>query len=66
MSSPVANDGVSCSELLCFVTHTETSTEAAMWRDRSTRRIVIAFRGTSDLQDALTDVNLQQVPLEEL
>ena len=35
-----------------------------MWRDRCARRIVLSFRGTSDVLDVLTDVNLLQTPWE--
>ena len=35
-----------------------------MWRDRRSRRIVVSFRGTSDVMDVLTDVNLLQVRVE--
>jgi hypothetical protein len=52
-------------ELCCFLTHTSTSSEAAIWRDRSRRLVVVAFRGTSDIMDVLTDVNLLQTPLEQ-
>jgi len=51
-------------ELCCFLTHRGTSSEAAIWRDTSRRLVVIAFRGTSDIMDVLTDVNFLQVPLE--
>lgn len=51
-------------ELCCFLTHRGTSSEAAIWRDKSRRLVVIAFRGTSDVMDVLTDVNLLQSPLE--
>lgn len=52
-------------ELCCFLTHKQTSTEAAIWRDNSRRLVVVAFRGTSDIMDVLTDVNLLQTPLEQ-
>ena len=52
-------------ELCCFVSHNQTSTQVALWRDRRRRQLVLAFRGTSDIVDALTDVNLLQTPLEE-
>jgi len=51
-------------ELCCFLTHRDTSSEAAIWRDNSRRLVVIAFRGTSDIMDVLTDINLLQTPLE--
>ena len=51
-------------ELCCFLTHRGTSSEVAIWRDVSRRLVVIAFRGTSDIMDVLTDVNLLQTPLE--
>ena len=51
-------------ELCCFLTHRETSSEVAIWRDRSRRLVVVAFRGTSDILDVLTDVNFVQQPLE--
>ena len=35
-----------------------------MWRDRDARRIVLSFRGTSDVLDVLTDVNLLQTSWE--
>lgn len=52
-------------ELCCFLTHRDTSSEAAIWRDVARREVVIAFRGTSDILDVLTDVNLLQTPLEQ-
>jgi len=52
-------------ELCCFLTHRDTSSEVAMWRQRSSRILIIAFRGTSDVLDVLTDVNLLQTPLEQ-
>ena len=52
-------------ELCCFVSHKGTSTEAAIWRNVARRQVVLAFRGTSDVLDAVTDVNLFHVPLEE-
>ena len=51
-------------ELCCFLTHRESSSETAIWRDRSRRLVVIAFRGTSDIVDVVTDVNFIQTPLE--
>ena len=51
-------------ELCCFVTHEGTSTEAAIWRDKQRKRAVLAFRGTSDVKDLITDVNLLQRPFE--
>merc|ERR1719331_541572 len=51
-------------ELCCFLTHQGTSTEAAIWRDVARRLVVIAFRGTSDVRDAVTDVSIAQTPLE--
>ena len=51
-------------ELCCFVSHNATSTQAAIWRNRQRRQLVLAFRGTSDLIDLVTDVNLLQTPLE--
>ena len=41
-----------------------TGTKAALWRDESRRRLVLSFRGTSDLKDVLADVNVLQTPLE--
>ena len=52
-------------ELCCFLTHRGTSSEAAIWRDTKQRLVVIAFRGTSDILDVLTDINLLQTPLEQ-
>jgi len=52
-------------ELCCFLTHSATSSEVAIWRKRSTRLLVVAFRGTSDVIDALTDVKFVQTPLEQ-
>jgi len=52
-------------ELCCFLTHRDTSSEAAIWRDTARREVVIAFRGTSDILDVLTDVNFVQTPLEQ-
>ena len=51
-------------ELCCFVTHEGTSTEAAIWRDKQRKRAVLAFRGTSDVKDLITDVNLLQTDYE--
>ena len=61
----VGTDENSEFELCCFLTHKKTSSEAAIWRDTSRRLVVIAFRGTSDIMDVVTDVNLLQTPLEE-
>ena len=47
------------------ITLTLTLPEVAMWRSTSRKQVVLSFRGTSDLRDALTDVNLLQTPLEE-
>ena len=52
-------------ELCCFLTHKKSSSECAVWRKRSQRLLVVAFRGTSDVLDVLTDVNLLQTPLEQ-
>jgi len=57
-------DEAAAYELCCFVRHTATSTEAAIWRDPELRKVVLAFRGTSDVLDVVTDVNLLQTPLE--
>lgn len=38
--------------------------QVAMWRERNLRRVVLSFRGTSDILDVLTDVNLLQTPFE--
>ena len=51
-------------ELCCFLTHTETSSECAIWRSCKDRLLVVAFRGTSDIMDVLTDVQIIQTPLE--
>jgi len=51
-------------ELCCFVSHTSSSTQAAIWRQPKLRKVVMAFRGTSDVLDVVTDVNLLQTPLE--
>ena len=45
--------------------HKKSSSECAVWRKRSQRLLVVAFRGTSDVLDVLTDVNLLQTPLEQ-
>lgn len=52
-------------ELCCFVSHEATSTQAAIWRDCARRRVVLSFRGTSDVIDIVTDVNLLQRGLEQ-
>ena len=52
-------------ELCCFVSHEATSTQAAIWRDCARRRVVLSFRGTSDVIDIVTDVNLLQRALEQ-
>eukprot|EP00288_Rhodomonas_lens_P019108 CAMPEP_0177716546 /NCGR_PEP_ID=MMETSP0484_2-20121128/14565_1 /TAXON_ID=354590 /ORGANISM="Rhodomonas lens, Strain RHODO" /LENGTH=731 /DNA_ID=CAMNT_0019228579 /DNA_START=330 /DNA_END=2525 /DNA_ORIENTATION=+ len=51
-------------ELCCFLSHNASSTQVAMWRERNLRRVVLSFRGTSDILDVLTDVNLLQTPFE--
>jgi len=51
-------------ELCCFIKHNATSTEVGIWRDTTNRKVVIAFRGTSDPRDMITDVNLLQTPWE--
>ena len=38
------------------------SKQAALWRDEGSKRLVVAFRGTSDPGDLVTDVNLIQTP----
>jgi len=68
LSKRVGNLGVvegDAFELCCYVDHRPSSTQAAMWRDRRSRRIVVSFRGTSDVMDVLTDVNLLQTPFEQ-
>lgn len=50
-------------ELLCFVDNRKTSTQAALWRDETRKRLVLSFRGTNDVKDVLTDVNLLQTAL---
>jgi len=52
-------------ELCFFLTHQSSSSECAVWRRRSDRLLVVAFRGTSDVLDVLTDVNLLQTPYEK-
>lgn len=52
-------------ELCCFLTHRTSSSECAVWRRPSERLLVVAFRGTSDVLDVLTDVNLLQTPYEQ-
>lgn len=66
LSTPAAGQSLQGSdfELCCFITHSESSTEAAIWRSREQRRVVLAFRGTSDPRDMVTDVQLLQVPYE--
>ena len=61
----VGEDDVDGYELCCFLTHRTSSSECAVWRRRSERLLVVAFRGTSDVVDVLTDVNLLQTPYEQ-
>ena len=58
----VENEGY---ELCFFLTHQSSSSEVVVWRKRSERLLVVAFRGTSDVLDVLTDVNLIQTPYEQ-
>lgn len=51
-------------ETCCFIQHNATSTEVGIWRDLTRRKVIIAFRGTSDPRDMITDVSLLQTPWE--
>jgi hypothetical protein len=64
LSRQVADESAAY-ELCCFLTHRDTSSEAAIWRDCDRRLLVLAFRGTSDIMDVLTDVGVLQTPLEQ-
>ena len=52
---------------LCHIDNTETDTQASIWADNESKRIVIAFRGTEQvkIKDILTDINIIQTPYEE-
>lgn len=43
-------------EPLCYLEARETNTECWVWRYRPGKRLVVAFRGTSDFGDVLTDI----------
>jgi pimeloyl-ACP methyl ester carboxylesterase len=43
-------------EPLCEITHAGTATQATLWRASAARVLVLAFRGTSELRDWLTNL----------
>jgi hypothetical protein len=59
------SDDVDGYELCCFLSHRDTSAQVAIWRQRSSRLLVVSFRGTSDVIDVLTDISFLQTPLEQ-
>lgn len=53
-------------EFCAFVDCGATDTQAALWRDESRKRLVVAFRGTSAPGDLVTDAKILQTPWEAL
>ncbi|CAK0862932.1 unnamed protein product, partial [Prorocentrum cordatum] len=49
-------------EWLGFVTHRETLTQAGLWRNSRTKSLIVAFRGTENLQNVVTDVKILKTP----
>merc|ERR1719291_621681 len=43
-------------EPLCYLEARETNTECWVWRYQPGKRLIVAFRGTSDFGDVLTDI----------
>ena len=44
-------------EQLCFVDQRNTGTQAGIWRDSKRRKLLVAFRGTSEPRDIVTDAS---------
>jgi len=49
-------------EFIAFVESRVTDTQASLWRDEVNKRMVVAFRGTSDPGDLITDAKILQTP----
>lgn len=49
-------------EPLCFVDHRFTGTQAGVWRDAQRRSLLVAFRGTSEPRDIVTDASAAMTP----
>ena len=49
-------------EACAFVENTRTSTQCSIFRQSETRTLVLSLRGTSDIRQVLTDVQLVQRP----
>ncbi|CAN0517261.1 unnamed protein product, partial [Ectocarpus sp. 12 AP-2014] len=53
-------------EFMCFIDNHETDTQASLgrgtrvgvWRDEAKKRLVVSFRGTAQLEDVITDEDL--------
>jgi hypothetical protein len=51
---------------MTFLDNEETGTQCAFWADMQSKRMILSFRGTEDLADIVTDVNVFQEELELL
>ena len=49
-----------------YFQNTATDTQATLFRDDARRQLVIAFRGTSDVQDFLSDFSQALVPMNAI
>eukprot|EP00633_Aureoumbra_lagunensis_P000863 CAMPEP_0197287648 /NCGR_PEP_ID=MMETSP0890-20130614/4249_1 /TAXON_ID=44058 ORGANISM="Aureoumbra lagunensis, Strain CCMP1510" /NCGR_SAMPLE_ID=MMETSP0890 /ASSEMBLY_ACC=CAM_ASM_000533 /LENGTH=771 /DNA_ID=CAMNT_0042757591 /DNA_START=91 /DNA_END=2406 /DNA_ORIENTATION=- len=49
-------------EPLCFVDQKITGTQAGIWRDAQRKKILVAFRGTSEPKDIITDASALITP----
>ena len=49
-------------EALCFVDHAKTGTQAGLWRDAASKKLMVSFRGTSEPRDVVTDASALMTP----
>ena len=49
-------------EQLCFIDHRSTGTQAGIWRDEERKKLLVAFRGTSEPRDIVTDASAVMTP----
>ncbi len=49
-------------EALCFVDHSKTGTQAGLWRDTASKKLMVSFRGTSEPRDVVTDASALMTP----
>ena len=49
-------------EALCFVDHAKTGTQAGLWRDAASKKLLVSFRGTSEPRDVVTDASALMTP----